>query len=62
MGSKKEGDKKGDDPKYQDVPAYAISFPKSSNHNPVSYLVNKVFMEDYFGDEDESDELEEGYE
>lgn len=46
----------------EDVPAYAISFPKSSNHNPVSYLVNKVFMEDYFGDEDESDEMEEGYE
>ena len=46
----------------EDVPAYAISFPKSSNHNPVSYLVNKVFMEDYFGEEDESDEMEEGYE
>lgn len=62
VGSKKEGDKKGEDPRYQDVPAYAISFPKSSNHNPVSYLVNKVFMEDYFGDEDESDEMEEYYE
>lgn len=47
---------------FEDVPAYAISFPKSSNHNPVSYLVNKVFMEDYFGDEDESDEMEGGYE
>lgn len=46
----------------EDVPAYAISFPKSSNHNPVSYVVNKVFMEDYFGEEDESDEMEEGYE
>lgn len=62
VGSKKEGDEKGEDPRYQNVPAYAISFPKSSNHNPVSYLVNKVFMEDYFGDEDESDEMEEGYE
>lgn len=39
------------------VPAYAISFPKSSNHNPVNYVVNKVFMEDYFGDDDGSDEL-----
>lgn len=46
----------------EDVPAYAISFPKSKNHNPVSYVVNKVFMEDYFGDEDESDEQREGYE
>lgn len=46
----------------EEVPAYAISFPKSSNHNPVSYLVNKVFMQDYFGEEDESDEMEEGYE
>lgn len=46
----------------EDVPAYAISFPKSSNHSPMSYVVNKVFMEDYFGEEDESDELEEGYE
>lgn len=62
VGSKKEGDKKGEDPKYEDVPAYAISFPKSSNHNPVSYVVNKVFIEDYFGEEDESDEPEEGYE
>jgi len=49
-----------EEPMYKDVPAYAISFPKSSNHNPVSYIVNKVFMEDYFGDEDESDELGEG--
>lgn len=62
IGSKKENDKKGEDPKYEDVPAYAISFPKSSNHNPVSYVVNRVFIRDYFGDEDESDELEEGYE
>lgn len=57
-----KGLQKGDsdnieEPMYKDVPAYAISFPKSSNHNPVSYIVNKVFMEDYFGDEDESDEL-----
>lgn len=62
VGSKKEGVKKSEDPKYKDVPAYAISFPKSSNHNPVSYVVNKVFIEDYFGEEDESDELEEDYE
>ena len=40
-----------------DVPAYAISFPRSSNHDPVNYVVNKVFMEDYFGDDDGSDEL-----
>lgn len=46
----------------EDVPAYAISFPKSSNHSPMSYVVNKVFMEDYFGEEDESDEIEEGHE
>ena len=57
VGSKKIGDQKG-----KDVPAYAISFPKSSNHDPVSYVVNKVFMQDYFGEEDESDELEEDYE
>lgn len=44
----------------EDVPAYAISFPKSSNHNPASYVVNKVFMDDYFGEEDESDEIGEG--
>lgn len=47
-------------PVEDDVPAYAISFPKSSNHDPVSYIVNKVFMDDYFGEEDESDELGEG--
>lgn len=54
-----KGFKKADDAEntvYENVPAYAISFPKSSNHNPVSYVVNKVFMEEYFGDEDESDE------
>lgn len=43
----------------ENVPAYAISFPKSLNHNPMSYIVNKVFMEDYFGDESEIGEDDE---
>lgn len=40
----------------ENVPAFAISFPRSDNHQPVSYQVNKVFMSDYFGDADENDE------
>lgn len=40
----------------ENVPAFAISFPKSSNHQPVSYVVNQVFIKDYFGEEEDYDE------
>ncbi|MGO2300845.1 Z1 domain-containing protein [Psychrobacter sp. AOP7-D1-15] len=41
---------------FSHVPAFAISFPKSDNHQPVSYVVNKVYVEGYLGSEEEADE------
>ena len=47
---------KSDGVKFPHVPAFAISFPESANTKTVSYTVNKVFINDYFGDENEIDE------
>ena len=41
---------------FSHVPAFAISFPKSENHQPVSYVVNKVYVEGYIGSMEEADE------
>lgn len=38
------------------VPAFAISFPKSENHQPISYVVNKVYVEGYIGSMEEADD------
>ena len=50
-----EGETK-DELVFSHVPAFAISFPKSENHQPVSYVVNKVYVEGYIGSMEEADE------
>lgn len=41
---------------FSHVPAFAISFPTSDNHQPVSYVVNRVYVEGYLGSEEDADE------
>lgn len=53
---KQKPDEENDNVKFPHVPAFAISFPESANTKAVSYTVNKVFINDYFGDENGIDE------
>ncbi len=48
--------KKTSTKEYDQVPAFAISFPKVANSQPISYKINKVYMDTIYNpDEDEDD-------
>tara|TARA_R110000751_G_scaffold80938_4_gene163095 strand:- start:2167 stop:3030 length:864 start_codon:yes stop_codon:yes gene_type:complete len=52
----KNAEGENEDEIFSHVPAFAISFPRSDNHQPVSYVVNKVYVEGYIGSMEEADE------